>query len=550
VDDVVSLIKKAEEIFESTEFRKIKKEKIEFIDIAKLILYDKDFTMDLLNDPVDTLKSMEIAFNKINKSDVLTKLYIKNLPKNFEVDIGDISSSKFNKFVQVSAEITDKSKIFHRILCRKFECPTCGNIIKVFMSSSNKTKPTKCGCGNKGNFNSISQEVDDFINISLRQIDDDGNLNEIKCIVDYGILNKLGVEKFKVGSKVKVLGLIKPIFKNNSADVDKELMAHYIEFLQSNEEIKFVDVENLLNTINDIEFEQLVAKIWEKKGYGVEITKRSGDFGIDIIAEKDHEKLVIQCKHNKSGALVDNSVIQKALGSAHSPYNVKKVAVVTSSSFSPAAEKVAEKSTIPVELIDRNKLIVDVMKFYYDVKDISTLNGGLTITDKEDSKLQENIVTLRSVIKTINRNLGKGKLSFDLILKNLEYGPLSVKSFEEYKELFEEVCKIENINLDIDWEKHRDKLNNLISSQFEDTGEIDIDRITTGISNAGRGSIFVLKEIISDLENEYGRNIPIDAIIEKAGNKDITEEKVQEVIEKLKRVGEICEFKRGFLGKI
>jgi len=91
----------------------------------------------------------------------------------------------------------------------------------------------------------------------------------------------------------------------------------------------------------------------------------------------------------------------------------------------------------------------------------------------------------------------------------------------------------------------------LIQVGFDkETGKIDIDRIATGISASQRSHIMVIKEIINDLENKVGKTIPIDDILEESKNKGITEEKVEEVLEKLKRVGEIFEPRRGFLSKI
>jgi replicative DNA helicase Mcm len=84
----------------------------------------------------------------------------------------------------------------------------------------------------------------------------------------------------------------------------------------------------------------------------------------------------------------------------------------------------------------------------------------------------------------------------------------------------------------------------------KETGKIDIDRIATGISASQRSHIIVVKEVISDLESKVGKTIPIDDIIEEAKEKGISEEKVEEVLEKLKRVGEVFEPRRGFLSKI
>jgi replicative DNA helicase Mcm len=81
-----------------------------------------------------------------------------------------------------------------------------------------------------------------------------------------------------------------------------------------------------------------------------------------------------------------------------------------------------------------------------------------------------------------------------------------------------------------------------------ETGKIDIDRITTGITASQRNKIMLIKEIIDDLENQIGKTIPIDDLIKEAEAKGI--EDIEEAIEKLKRSGDIFEPKRGFIQKI
>lgn len=83
-----------------------------------------------------------------------------------------------------------------------------------------------------------------------------------------------------------------------------------------------------------------------------------------------------------------------------------------------------------------------------------------------------------------------------------------------------------------------------------ETGEIDIDRLTTGFSASQRSGIHLVKDIISELENKIGRVIPIDDLLKEADVKGISEDKVEEILEKLKRSGDIFEPKRGFISKI
>jgi len=83
-----------------------------------------------------------------------------------------------------------------------------------------------------------------------------------------------------------------------------------------------------------------------------------------------------------------------------------------------------------------------------------------------------------------------------------------------------------------------------------ETGAIDIDRISTGITASERSHISTVKEIINELEKKVGRTIPMDDIVELAKQKGIDEEGIEESIQKLKRAGDIFEPTRGKISKI
>ncbi|MBU2639752.1 MAG: ATP-binding protein [Nanoarchaeota archaeon] len=83
-----------------------------------------------------------------------------------------------------------------------------------------------------------------------------------------------------------------------------------------------------------------------------------------------------------------------------------------------------------------------------------------------------------------------------------------------------------------------------------ETGQIDIDRISTGITASERGKILSVREIINELDKKVGKEIPIEDILAEAAEKGINEDKVNESIEKLKRSGEIFQPKQNFISKI
>ena len=84
-----------------------------------------------------------------------------------------------------------------------------------------------------------------------------------------------------------------------------------------------------------------------------------------------------------------------------------------------------------------------------------------------------------------------------------------------------------------------------------ETGKIDIDRISSRITATQRSTISLIKEIISSIEKESGQKIiPTEAIVQKANEKNISEEDVEKTLSKLRRAGDIFEPKRGFIQRL
>lgn len=110
-------------------------------------------------------------------------------------------------------------------------------------------------------------------------------------------------------------------------------------------------------TVNDVdsmdgqEFERFLAEMFSKKGYETELTKATGDQGIDVIISKDGSRVGVQAKCY-SGT-VGNSAIQEAVA-GKSYYRLNKVMVVTNRLFTNSARKLAQANS--VILWDRNIL--------------------------------------------------------------------------------------------------------------------------------------------------------------------------------------------------
>ncbi len=100
------------------------------------------------------------------------------------------------------------------------------------------------------------------------------------------------------------------------------------------------------------EFEGYVAKLLTRNGFcHVEVTKGSGDQGVDILAQKDNLSYAIQCKHYTSK--IPNKAVQEAYAGAGF-YGCDRAVVLTNSYFTQSALELGDE--IGVELWDREEL--------------------------------------------------------------------------------------------------------------------------------------------------------------------------------------------------
>jgi Holliday junction resolvase-like predicted endonuclease len=111
-------------------------------------------------------------------------------------------------------------------------------------------------------------------------------------------------------------------------------------------------------TIDDIdlmdgqEFEKFVAELFSKMGFETQITKATGDQGIDIIASKDGGKIGVQAKCYSN--TVGNGAIQEVVAGKNY-YRLDKAMVITNNFFTDSARQLASANSII--LWDRNNLI-------------------------------------------------------------------------------------------------------------------------------------------------------------------------------------------------
>src|SRR3990167_7303589 len=141
-----------DEIYESIQ----KGKKALIIDFKELARFDHELAEDLLQVP---------------EENTLRRIRFRNLPQTQKIKIANIRSSHLDKFVSVEGIVRQASDIRPQVTQATFECPSCGNSIKILQITQTFKEPSRCSCGRKGAsaFKLISKEMIDVQHLKIEE---------------------------------------------------------------------------------------------------------------------------------------------------------------------------------------------------------------------------------------------------------------------------------------------------------------------------------------------------------------------------------------------
>lgn len=170
-----------------------------------------------------------------------------------------------------------------------------------------------------------------------------------------GAVPKIFLEVLQVIEK-----LVQITEKEQRIENIKRRISSFIEKAATSKEIL---LSSNFSFMSPYDFEEFVAKLFNKLGYNTRTTSKTGDYGVDVIAENGFEKVAIQCKKYHEGNTVGNQTIQMLLGAMQlQGLKADRGVVVTTSHFTRQAYKQAEDNN--VELWDKDILHQAVKKHF------------------------------------------------------------------------------------------------------------------------------------------------------------------------------------------
>ena len=126
-------------------------------------------------------------------------------------------------------------------------------------------------------------------------------------------------------------------------------------------------VPNRFMNLSPFQFEEFLCQLFKDSGYEAEVTKKTGDFGADLLLRKDGKKIAVQVKRYDQSNLVGVKDLNQVLG-AMKYYSCETSMVITTTEFTTPAKELAR--TTNVELWGWEKLYENIKKLYFNGSDI------------------------------------------------------------------------------------------------------------------------------------------------------------------------------------
>ena len=137
--------------------------------------------------------------------------------------------------------------------------------------------------------------------------------------------------------------------------------------------------------MSDRDFEFEIGKVYNRLGYQTQVTKRSGDGGVDVISKKDNETIYIQCKHYAPNTHLGAPELQAFWGCC-SGNGISKGVMVCTSSLTKDARAFANKLKGKLVIVGMKELM-ELDKTYYQSHPI---NSQRQFTDAFNNFLSSN----------------------------------------------------------------------------------------------------------------------------------------------------------------
>ena len=632
------------------------------IDFGELARFDPEMADAFLDEPEESLTAARLALDGFDlpsgkKSSKRFQVLIKNLPAEARKLISGKRTKHIDRLLYFEGIIRAKSPVLSRAQTIKFECPNCGNVIKVLQTERSKVQPTKCGCGRKGKFRLLEKDNIDVQKVELEELPENvkgtSQPQRLKVLLK-GFLVDPGMEpKFNPGAKVRMTGILREMaiqLRNGSESVDSDfiLEASHIENIEEEDvdsEISAEEMERIEEIAKDSScidtlVRSIVPSIYGhdriKEGILLQLvggvrkiakdgTIKRGDVHVLIIGDPGAGKssmlkrIEVVIPHarvatgkgssgvgltaavvrdefmgwtfqagtlvlaHKNVAIIDefDKMTKEDRDQIHEALEQQTVTIAKAQvqarlscecallaganpkygRFDPYAKSLADQIDLPPTIINRFDLIFPVTDTPKPESDEMVAKKVLGMhTDSEDDG-QDDVIETPLLRKYLNcakalspfftRGASDYLVKYYLKIRGRSGGPdgiktvpISARQLEGLIRLSEGYAKLRlSKKVRIEDAKRAVALMDYCLKQVafdNDSGTVDIDIVSSGLSADLRGTVSAIERVMADLESESGRKVLLlDDVLIAADEKGLKGGTVKKAIDQMNKKGDV-----------
>lgn len=285
--------------------------------IKEINKYSKKYGLKVKASPADSIEEIEMKVLEFSRQLLESDKNIEGAEFN-----KIINKEYFEKWYSIPASADFVSSITRKELS---ECSVriCDAIHDIYKVISGLEHPIKQITENRHHIMSL------FSGRKIRLVNGEFDTSLVKRATS----KNLGFKYTKHTNTYFICRLIELIINEEEQTSSKAQESHQSSYLKGTE------------------FEMEVYRIYKSLGYDVVITSATGDFGVDIIARSNSEKIGVQCKNLSSPVGVD-AVMQIHSGGKF--YDCTRYCIITTKGYTDAAEEMANK--LGVEILVHRKM--------------------------------------------------------------------------------------------------------------------------------------------------------------------------------------------------
>ncbi|MEM7826783.1 MAG: minichromosome maintenance protein MCM [Candidatus Aenigmatarchaeota archaeon] len=243
------------------------------IDFNNIDRFDPLLADHLLENPDEVINEFESVIENIDLPEhEKIRVRIRNLPNHKKIRIRNLRAIHLNKLMEIEGIVKAAGEVKPQIYEAIFQCPECGNKIKVEQKGVTLKSPTTCECGRRGIFKLLETKKYDIRWITVEEpyeITTGERPGKINVLLKEDLTTPEFQKRSDPGNQLRITGILREIPKRIqgrlSTRVETFFEANYLEPKEEEfEEVKITEedkrkIEELSRDPNI--YDRLVASI-------------------------------------------------------------------------------------------------------------------------------------------------------------------------------------------------------------------------------------------------------------------------------------------------